>query len=157
MKKKYNNNFKFEDLFFKSGFRKHMEVESIRKHHTSEGSAYWGHGKAANDSSEDNESPIANPDMLSDENKYSWSQVPEMSEESEECIQAYHRLMSKGFLESLPNREKQIWELAFLKWIRPAEICTKLKLNRSTVETYIRRVGKKLQKAIRLERGLKDE
>jgi len=155
MKEKYFDKFKFEDLFYDSGYRKKVKEKCIKNFHTIEGSAYWGYGQAASASAEDNESFIANPDMLSDETKFNWVASSDLSTENEEKVQAYQRLMSKGFLDTLPKRERQIWDLAFVKWTRAAEIAKTLKLSRSAVETNIRRVAQKLKKAIQVERGIK--
>jgi uncharacterized membrane-anchored protein YjiN (DUF445 family) len=114
---------------------------------TSEGSAYWNFQGGRIEGVE------ANPDMAS--NEHSWLTESELSENDEENLQAYQRVLSKGFVESLSSRLREVWKLAFCEWMRVEDISKQLGISKSAVKTYIYRAGDKIKKAILVERGLK--
>lgn len=111
-----------------------MYEKRDKRFYTGDTSAYWSFMKGHP------ELPQANPDLLAEH-----SEESTLSNKDEEKLQAYARLVSKGFIDNLTKQQRVIWKLAVDKLMKVSDIAIKLKLSKQAVYTVITRVAKKIR------------
>lgn len=115
-----------------------------------EGSAYWGYVREKySGNSEDGtckEAIDANPDQLSEEDTIIKKSV--LSDEDEEKVSSYYKLVNAGILKKLAPRQREVWKLRFFRWCDEQEISEKLGISLSAVRSHLTRAGAKIKEEI---------
>lgn len=122
-----------------------------------EGSAYWSwvneHAGNMADSHLVREDAEANPDSLSEGDAFVYKN--ELTDEQEEQISAYYKVISGGVLRKLAPRQREIWKLRFFRWCSEEEIAEKLGISLSAVRTHLTRAADKIKVEIEKQKKKK--
>jgi RNA polymerase sigma factor (sigma-70 family) len=111
-----------------------------------EGSAYWGQVTNDNGEKQDGryrEAIDANPDQLSDADTI--IKKSELSDDDQEALTDYYKLVDAGILKKLAPRQREIWKQRFFRWCTEEEIAQQFKLSLSAVRTHLQRAGAKIK------------
>lgn len=120
-----------------------------------DGSAYWHYVMNGHSNSEGrySEHVDANPDQLSEEDTIIKQSV--LSDEDENNLASYYRLVSQGILRKLAPRQREIWKLRFFRWCVDEEIAEKLGISLSAVRAHLARAGVKIKEEIEKQQKIK--
>lgn len=100
------------------------------------------------------ESTDANPDHLSEDDVL--IKRSELSDEDEEKLADYYKLISKGLLKKLSPRQQTIWKLRFFRWCSEKEIGLELGLNIKTIRKHLELAAEKIRVEIEKQQKCKD-
>jgi RNA polymerase sigma factor (sigma-70 family) len=125
--------------------------ETMSKDHkfgkSQDGSAYWHHvlNKGSYYLGDGNirEDVDANPDQLSEDDTL--IQKSELTDEQEEQVSAYYKVIANGALRKLAPKQREIWKLRFFKWCSEEEIAAKLGVTVQTVYKHLERAAAKIK------------
>lgn len=124
-----------------------MSKRKIEK--SQDGSAYWHYVMNRGSYTQDGkfkEEVDADPDQLAEDDVL--INKSELSEEDEEALSIYYRIVDAGFLKQLAPRQREVWKLRFFKWLTDEEISKKLSISLSAVRAHLARAAKKIRKAV---------
>lgn len=122
-----------------------------------ESSAYWGWIQKHQASDSDGtpyEARDANPDQLNEEEVL--IQKTELTEEQEDALNSYYKLIEKGVLKKLSPRQREVWRLKFFSMLTDEEISKKLDLNLSSVRVHVARAAAKIRAELEKQQLQKD-
>lgn len=124
-----------------------MSKRKIQK--SQEGSAYWHYVANKGSYMQDGdmkEDADANPDQLSEDDTL--IKKAELSEQDEEDLASYYKLVNAGILKRLAPRQREVWKLRFFRWCSEDEIATKLGISLSAVRSHLARAAVKIKEEI---------
>lgn len=124
-----------------------MSKHKVNK--SQEGSAYWHYvlNKPSYLQDGDVKEDIdANPDQLSEEDTI--IHKSKLTDEQEEDLASYYRLVNAGILKKLAPRQREVWKLRFFRWCSEEEIVEKLGISLSAVRSHLARAGAKIKEEI---------